>query len=501
MVINLFRWLERRFYAKKNTQQLKEQHNKKLNNRGMSLVEVIISITILSIVVVPTLQALTSAMTYNARARRRQELTLSGESIMESFKGYDIETLKLMFDSSYTPGAGYDGPVIESHGDGKVKYAGMNEKVFNGSATGGTYSLAVDPAGVCTFGIDGLTTETGRQYNVQITANPASPESLFHVVNMKTSDINVQCDIEWNEKFDGTNIDQAALADLKSNYYSELISCLDAQVQAHEPSDYAVDQHGNNITDAYLDSNLSVGNIVIHDRVLEFEINSTEIKPKVTYSYYVTNVPYYKPVHPPGKIDEYEGAAPPVTIGGTLEYLSRFPESDSSFKTITKEFSAISTPAALVALDNVYLYYYPNYDMQDDKVVINNNSGVALNCYLIKQRAGNVSETWTTTHEQGYKVKVDKQGGNEVNLYHNLNENVGKPSSTVPDPEIATNFANGGEHKGENLAEVLDAGGNIKHKAADSEYIDKTLGYDLTLNITDTNGNLVTTLNSTMNEK
>ena len=99
MVINLFRWLERRFYAKKNTQQLKEQHNKKLNNRGMSLVEVIISITILSIVVVPTLQALTSAMTYNARARRRQELTLSGERIMESVYGYDIEDVKLMFDS------------------------------------------------------------------------------------------------------------------------------------------------------------------------------------------------------------------------------------------------------------------------------------------------------------------------------------------------------------------------------------------------------------------
>ena len=503
MVINLFRWLERRFYAKKNTQQLKEQYNKKLNNRGMSLVEVIISITILSIVVVPTLQALTSAMTYNARARRRQELTLSGESIMESFKGYDIETLKLMFDSSYTPGAGYDGPVIESHGDGKVKYAGMNEKVFNGSATGGTYSLAVDPAGVCTFGIDGLTTETGRQYNVQINAEPASPESLFHVVNMKNSDVNVQCDIEWNEKIGGTSIDQAAFDDLINNYYSELVSCMDAKVQNTQPSDYAVGEELNEHIDTFLKTkgNLNIGNIVIHDRVLEFEIGSTGITTKVTYNYYVSNVPYYKPVHPPGMIDEYEGAAPPVTIGGTLQYLSRFPEGDNTYKTITKTVDTVSMVSALAVDDNVYLYYYPNYDMQDDKVVINNNSGVALNCYLIKQRAGNVSETWTTTHEQGYKVKVDKQGGNDVNLYHNLNENVGKPSSTVPNPEIATNFTNGSTHQGENLAEVLDAGGNIKHKAADSEYVDKTLAYNLTLNITDTSGNLVTTLNSTMNEK
>lgn len=503
MVINLFRWLERRFYAKRHTEQHKEQHNKKLNNRGMSLVEVIISITILSIVVVPTLQALTSAMTYNARARRRQELTLSGESIMESFKGYDIETLKLMFDSTYTPGAGYNGPVIESHGDGKVKYAGINEKVFNGSATGGTYTLSVDPAGVCTFGIDGLTTETGRQYNVQITAEPASPESLFHVVNMKNSDVNVQCDIEWNEKIGGTSIDQAAFDDLINNYYSELVSCMDAKVQNTQPSDYAVGEELNEHIDTFLKTkgNLNIGNIVIHDRVLEFEIGSTGITTKVTYNYYVSNVPYYKPVHPPGMIDEYEGAAPPVTIGGTLQYLSRFPEGDNTYKTITKTVDTVSMVSALAVDDNVYLYYYPNYDMQDDKVVINNNSGVALNCYLIKQRAGNVSETWTTTHEQGYKVKVDKQGGNDVNLYHNLNENVGKPSSTVPNPEIATNFTNGSTHQGENLAEVLDAGGNIKHKAADSEYVDKTLAYNLTLNITDTSGNLVTTLNSTMNEK
>ena len=504
MVINLFKWLEQRVCAKKHNEQHKEQHNKKLNNSGMTLVEVIISITILSIVVVPTLHALTSAMTYNARARRRQELTLSGESIMESFKGYDIETLKLMFSSAYTPDpATYTGPVIDSHGDGKVKYAGIAEKVFNGSATGGTYNFT-ESGGVYTFTIDGLTTETGRQYNMQIIADPAEPEELFHVVNTKESDANVLCDILWNEEISGASIEQAALTDIKNNYYSDLISALNADLQSkgpEEPSDCAVDEAGNPITDAYLEANLNTGNIVIHDRELEFEIGSTEIRTKLTYRYYVTGVPYYKPVHPPGIVDEYEGVAPPVTIGGTLEYLSRFPETADTYKTITETVNTVSMVSALTADDNVYLYYFPNYDMQEDKVIINNNSGVALDCYLVKQRAGNVSETWTTTHEQGYKVKVEKTGGNDVNLYHNLNENVGKPSSTVPEPEIATSFKNGSEYKGEDLAEVLNSSGAVAHKAADSKYKDKILSYELTLNITDTSGNLVTTLNSTMNEK
>lgn len=79
---------------------------KKLNNKGMSLVEVIVAITILGLVAVPVLHSLTTAMVYNAKARNRQEMTLTAESIMETFKGYDLDELKVRFS---TGGAGIEG--------------------------------------------------------------------------------------------------------------------------------------------------------------------------------------------------------------------------------------------------------------------------------------------------------------------------------------------------------------------------------------------------------
>ena len=70
------------------------------DHRGMSLVEVIVAITILGIVAVPVLHSLTTAMVYNQKARTRQEMTLTAESIMETFKGYDLPILFERFGGS-----------------------------------------------------------------------------------------------------------------------------------------------------------------------------------------------------------------------------------------------------------------------------------------------------------------------------------------------------------------------------------------------------------------
>ena len=78
---------------------MRRRRKTKLNNGGMSLVEVIISITILAVVAIPVLHSLTTAMVYNTKARIRQEMTLKAESIMESFKGYSLKELNEMFKS------------------------------------------------------------------------------------------------------------------------------------------------------------------------------------------------------------------------------------------------------------------------------------------------------------------------------------------------------------------------------------------------------------------
>ena len=63
-------------------------------------------------------------------------------------------------------------------------------------------------------------------------------------------------------------------------------------------------------------------------------------------------------------------------------------------------------------MSEVYLYYYPDYDVKDT-IKINNYSGSAVNCYLIKQSSNRYSKANTSIKESGYsfiQVKTVQMG-------------------------------------------------------------------------------------------
>lgn len=70
---------------------VKRGMRRQLNNKGMSLVEIIIAMTILSVVVLSVANVIVSAARFNQKARILQDATVVGESFMESFKGLGIE--------------------------------------------------------------------------------------------------------------------------------------------------------------------------------------------------------------------------------------------------------------------------------------------------------------------------------------------------------------------------------------------------------------------------
>ena len=461
--------------------QIIHNTDKKLNNLGMSLVEVIISITILSIVVVPTLQVLTTAMTYNAKARKRQEVTLSGESIMEAFKGYDIDTLRQMFTNGGQAGSKQ---FYQQPEDAAAPVYTWSAHAKDPAVAGDTdYEL---------FSVQGIATDTGKTYQVEVKAEPSKEKNLFLISNMKDSNPVIQCSKSWGE-----DVNDKAWADFSNNYASDFEEFMVDLVKTEEyPDDRAMNADGDPISIKDVNSD----NINIYDRTLEFVIDADGVTPVITFRYYITGVAYYKPVHPPKVIDGYNGAEidSGEVLKGTLQYLDRYPEDEDIYLTLSPITISKTTASDM---NDVYLFYYPDYTLPSDKVVITNNSGIALNCYLLKQRAGDVSQTWTTTHEQNYKVKIEKKGSNEVSLYHNLYENVGTATFTVPNPEIAAAFANGASRQGESIANVYDSAGNVKHAAADVFSEDKILAYELTLTMMDENGVVVTSLHSTMNEK
>lgn len=115
---------------------------KKLNDKGMTLVEVLVGMMILAIVVVPTLRMFASSSSTNHSSRLRQRATLVGESVMESFKAYDMEALCKQFRGGgfkgVTTGAGTTMSVEASYG-ASTGSPFRSDDELNQDATGYTF--------------------------------------------------------------------------------------------------------------------------------------------------------------------------------------------------------------------------------------------------------------------------------------------------------------------------------------------------------------------------
>ncbi len=72
---------------------MKENTNIKNNNKGMTLIECIVSIVILSICIIPLLNTFSFCYKYTAKAKMRQKATNVAQDVIETYKADDINTL------------------------------------------------------------------------------------------------------------------------------------------------------------------------------------------------------------------------------------------------------------------------------------------------------------------------------------------------------------------------------------------------------------------------
>ncbi len=72
-----------------------EARSRRLDNRGMTLVELLIAITILAIITVPLLHAFISAASVNMNSRKKLRITTTAQDVMEGLRADDLEELAL----------------------------------------------------------------------------------------------------------------------------------------------------------------------------------------------------------------------------------------------------------------------------------------------------------------------------------------------------------------------------------------------------------------------
>lgn len=472
------------------------------DHRGMSLVEVIVAITILGIVAVPVLHSLTTAMVYNQKARTRQEMTLTAESIMETFKGYGLDELKARFSAG---GAGIEG----------VHYHDVTPNHSGYSYTTTPIMLGAESADEYAFQIMDMEADNGQLYDVTITATPNSVEKVMEMENAETTrDAIFQGNRKW---------DKEAIKEVKAdfgNYRTPLEEAFEADAVVKINNTVTAVQ--GNIDMLFNESATSayVGNYLhLHERTLTFEItvdgDDYKVTPKMVYRYYLKDYPYYvRGVTEPSS-DEYPGSGGSHGSSGNVEEsigtsknLDRFP-ADGSFLEYKVDLTA-SDPAGgpsysdgyiyknrkKAGLNRLMIYYYPQYNLDagHDKIVIDNQAGITgFQCYILKQRAADINDSTTKIKENSYRASVEiKNSASGFEVFHNFDDNIADGSSTTA-PSISGTY--------EKIYSFTKEVSGTTTPELVAKYEEKeVLSYKVELTV-EQNGREITKLESTMNEK
>lgn len=350
---------------------------KKLNNEGMTLVEILAAIIILSIVSIVFLRSFIYAFKVNEQAKEKQYSMILAQSLMESVKAYDLPTLDSQFSG---PEASF--------------------KVYNLGASG-TKSLSMSGAETRTYSLKDIVYQQAQyndryKYDVEILVEPVT-DSAYHAHLVKAQDINPYSDAIYIEGDD----EQAPLRDAIK-------------------TELATRGHVGTITT--LDTTK-----ISATRTVKVDITSDgAVTVKAVYAYSVNNY----------TITKIDGTTSTVSFTGTVDS----PDSPSPCydKSLIGEPSVTLQNLYLYYFPAYGTSVNQLIKCTSDKIEINNSCVTLQNVYLLKQENSALSTTQINTFESSYQPQVSINSPVELILLHNLRETM--HTGTVLYPSISGNL-------------------------------------------------------------
>lgn len=382
----------------------RRQRRRKLNNVGMSLVEVVVAIAILSITILPILYTFVQSTRYNAQARMRQQTTAAAQTVMENFKAYSVNEICEQFTNN-------------------------TFNVSRGSGFATTYTSI--PGSNMEFIINGMRYQNvDYDVKVELTAHSSSVSAIESLVYENRT-------MEHDAVFAGyAGMDADALSKIMEDVATEWTnkeatlspSPSASPAPSASPSPSASPAPGGSVIHTALEVDST--KIFITERKLKVDISKPgNYVAKVTceYTYHVTDHPY---VTSPGEF----------SIPDTTYELDLSTYIGNTNQTIFDQATELT---------GLTLYYYPAYDygtvspiqIDTDSIIINNTSGTDVKCYIYKQKNLAVSDTKLSTAENLYDVYISLSG---ASIYDdNLDTVLGNEAATIPESRIHVNAADG----------------------------------------------------------
>lgn len=364
----------------------RKQTSRKLNNRGMTLIEVLVAMMMLSVVSLVFLRSFSQTMFYNRNAREKQYALTVAQSMMEGMKAYSMDSLDSQFSAAPETFRStfrlypLNNPMNE-HATGRID--GAEGYVIEGIKAGNftfDVSIKVEPAPAAT--------EASQLY--MVTAAPLAGGS------------------DRNKYNDGFYVQSGREQDA---VYEKVVETLKAVDDMHSDEKELLTKE--TVDWSYVD-------LKIETRTLKVEIGSSTVTVKNVfhYKFNITDYPYRRNTDPSG------------VVSGTFSLDT--PSEGDVMDSGVECYNNTNTAAAdsNVKLENLYLYYYPAYShnkgglikCDDDVIEITNNTGRIVNVYAVKQQNGALRDTELAFCESDYSVTVQLRGNEKINLYHNLME-------------------------------------------------------------------------------
>ena len=390
--------------------------SKRINNKGMSLVELLIAVTILAIIVVPLLHSFVSSARINRKAKITQKLTTMGQDVMEGLKAYNVEDLAYEFDY----------PTVSScnaHPSGfqliKPDLVGANStevasRVYELASTGvDTYmkvnatttpaqSILVSGAGPSTEYKFDKEASKGKTYYFAV-SNVSSERST---TSSYKADILIKIDPSKYTTAGGSISSNKALHNEDSLTDKKLADLYSMDTTR----DAFFLESGKQINDAYnklISKGATIASAEDIYKKIEVEISDDGAGKKVTYKFRYGA---------PG-VDANDASDPDPVVFPTNITLSTLKYAE---------------------LDNIYLFYLPSYGSTGDTINYINNTSDSFTFTLVKRQ---ITEQDGVEVPAGTKYKVDDYATlNSRELTYKCTVNV-NDTDTILRTNVKTNLA------------------------------------------------------------
>lgn len=387
---------------------------RKLNNKGFSLVEVLVAIIILAIATGPLLSSFVSSIRYNAKAKEKQNTMDAAQSIMESFKAYDMKSLVAQFSDPST-----------------------EFRVYPTGSMGDYYMTApANSSEPYVFAIQDMDFE-GKKYDAKVEVIPSSATNAvgdgYNTTVVQTKTMNAYNDAI----FRGSPYEDINAMNWVNINMVKWLNLLDEKCYGDYYNDYTVDDLVQNKFDVVKETKV----IVTGDATTQ---KATVTR---TYLYRALNYPV---MNTSDGMDMYQiwdfktkneqhGYNPHLLWDPGHELDDTGYDWNVAYTDVIYDNTNTSSYAQL---EDLYFFYYPAYESDlygnalgiknfgyQEIVIFENHTGRNINIHLVKQKNPLLSDTVVTMLENVYHPSITIDYG-PMTLVHNLKENLGGGSTT-----------------------------------------------------------------------